>query len=133
MFKAQPNSETLTYEIRALKVFPEIFPSVATLSYDKLDGKFVTRMLDDNQTFCVTFYVVLQCLLVRFDVARQFNSMIKIPFAVLYAVVVLDLCDNIGTKQDNQTFTWKLRSLHLLHQAFSSRLVCLLWQVPSQN
>ena len=41
-----------------LQMFHEIFPSLATLSYHKIDAKIVIRMFDYHQTFRVTFHVV---------------------------------------------------------------------------
>jgi len=50
--------EKLSYDIRVLQMCHEMFPSLATLSYDKVDEKFVARMFNDHQTFRVTFHVV---------------------------------------------------------------------------
>ena len=41
-----------------------MFPSLVTMSYDKFDQEFVTRVFEDRQTFRVTFYAVRQCFLV---------------------------------------------------------------------
>ena len=45
-------------------MFHKMFPSLATMSYDKFDQEFVTRVFEDRQKFRVTFYVVRQCFLV---------------------------------------------------------------------
>ena len=38
-------------------MFYKMFPSLATMSYDKFDQEFVTRVFEDRQTFRVTFYI----------------------------------------------------------------------------
>ena len=43
-------------DICVLRLFRETFPSMASLSYDKVEEKFVTQMFDDHQPFCVTFH-----------------------------------------------------------------------------